>query len=201
MYLPVNPDRQGGKILIKCLQHGAGCLQKAAGLGIETCVIDRKQAGSFDAFNLALLRYLQSVEVKLVFLVGCIVRIDPIDGIDIYNIHPADPHTHGGNKMYGLEVHRRVISEVADSIKRGKRRKEDRFFTHPTVHEVVYDYDSGQRLVQIDVEIPRSIISEYIAGNISLDEAATRLQKHVLPYEWLILPTAVNIAAKKILDR
>jgi phosphoribosylglycinamide formyltransferase-1 len=181
-------------------KEGAGCLDKAKSLGIPTFVIDRKEVGSKRNFNKQLTLKLNSLGCDLLFLVGCIVKIEPMTAISIYNIHPADTHKFGGNGMYGLKVHERVLAEVQDLIARGKKSYDDDFFTYPTVHEAVLDYDSGQPLLSVTVKIPDLIIFELINEGISLTEAARLLQEHVLPFEWAILPTAVNIAAMKILN-
>ena len=182
---------------------GVGCLDKAKALGMPTKVIDRKKYADIESFNWVVNGSLTEVKTELVFLVGCIIKIFPINGIRMYNIHPACPHKHGGLGMYGLEVHRRVLLEICDQIKRGKAKVNDRFFTLPTIHEVVTDYDSGEPFAQLKVEIPIEIIIDMLKGRgsmDSLDAAASKLQQVVLPYEWLMLPFAVQAAAKKIID-
>jgi phosphoribosylglycinamide formyltransferase-1 len=182
---------------------GARCLDKAEALGVPTKVIDRSKFDTIGKFNIALDAFLYEVNAKLVFLVGCIVKIFPIEEVGMYNIHPADPYKHGGKGMYGLEVHRRVIRDIIDQIKRGKVKPEDRFFTLPTIHEVVMDYDSGEPFMQAKVEVPTEIIAEALeagADEKSIDVAAEKLQQVVLLNEWVMLPTAVKMAAKKIID-
>ncbi len=178
-------------------KHGVACLEKAKNFGIETSVIDRKDLGAHD-FNHALLKEVRALDCKLIFLVGCVVHVTPIAGVNIYNIHPADIDNFGGNKMYGLEPHKKVLLNVLDLISRGKRSYDDRFFTYPTIHEVNREYDSGERLLVASVEIPKSIIKDLFFKNIKIEEAARFLQEEVLPYEWMILPTAVKMAATKI---
>jgi folate-dependent phosphoribosylglycinamide formyltransferase PurN len=182
---------------------GAGCLEKAKTLGVQVKVIDRREFATIGKFNMAVDEFLLEVEAELVFLVGCIVKIFPIEGISIYNIHPADPHKYGGKGMYGLEVHRRVILEIIDRIKRGKTSADERFFTYPTIHEAVIDYDSGKPFLQAVVEVPAKIIIDVFeagADEKSIDAAAEKLQQVVLPYEWMMLPMAVKMAGKKIID-
>ncbi|MFZ4648430.1 MAG: formyltransferase family protein [Patescibacteria group bacterium] len=178
----------------------AGCLEKASLLGIPGILLDPKLISNKEDFNKFLVEHLRRLNCQLVFLVGCIVKVLPVEGISIYNIHPAGLTHFGGKGMYGLKVHERVLLHVADQISREKKAFSDRFFTYPTVHEVVLEYDSGEPLLQVSVEIPFEIIFRLIVEKaIDLKTAAEELQKHVLPYEWAMLPTAVNIAAKKIL--
>jgi phosphoribosylglycinamide formyltransferase-1 len=189
-------------ICIKAListKENAGCLNKASHYGIKSVTLDRKKLGQ-EKFNSLLAEHLRGMDCQLVFLVGCIVKIEAMAGIAIYNIHPADPHNFGGIGMYGLKVHEKVIADVEDKIKRGKCKSDDRFFTYPTIHEAEDDYDSGAPLLRISVEIPSRMIASRLANEISLSEAAETLQKIVLPYEWLMLPPAVKMAAKKIED-
>ncbi|MFZ2310307.1 MAG: formyltransferase family protein [Patescibacteria group bacterium] len=178
----------------------AGCIDKAIANNISFTTISRRDARSNERFNGMLAEYLSALHCELVFLVGCVVKIFPISGVDIYNIHPADPQNFGGNGMYGLKVHERVLIHVEDLIARGKKTIDDDFFTYPTVHEADFNYDSGQSLINASVKIPKAIIVQRINKEIELTEAAELLQKHVLPYEWMILPTAVTMAAQKILS-
>jgi len=181
-------------------KEGAGCLEKAQKFGIKTIVIDQKSVGDWFDFNKILSRELRRLNCKLIFLVGCIVRICPDDLYIIYNIHPADTVKFGGKGMYGLKVHERVLENVLDLIDRGKNQMEDTFYTYPTVHEATKDYDSGDPLMSVAVQIPYELLHDLIAyKNVSVKEAAKRLQGHVLRYEWAMLPGAVNLAAHKIL--
>lgn len=181
-------------------KYGAGCLEKADKHNIETLVIDRKECG-LGGFNRLLLAEIIKLDCKLVFLVGCIVRVAPIVRVTIYNIHPAEIKNFGGDGMYGLTVHKRVLLQILDLIHRGRKSIDDRFFTYPTVHEVISDleYDSGEPLLVGSVEIPKSIIYNAFHKKVSLEESAELLQKEVLPYEWMMLPTAVKMAANKII--
>ncbi len=118
----------------------------------------------------------------------------------MYNIHPADPYRHGGDHMYGLAVHEHVLEEIRDRLYRGRQELSRPCYTYPTVHEAVWEYDGGDLLLRQAVRIPPQLIHDYYYGLISLQEAAQALQKVVLPYEWLMLPAAVRMAARRILE-
>jgi folate-dependent phosphoribosylglycinamide formyltransferase PurN len=186
------------EVVLISTKEDAGCLAKADALGIRHKVV---RPGKKRISEAALKEALSELGgVDLIFLVGCIVWVPNI-GIPIYNIHPADPCEHGGQNMYGLEVHVHVLRQIVDEIKREwKRIESDRFYTYPTVHEASAGYDQGQPLLRAPVEIPQQIIGGLMSEGLSFKEAAEALQKHVLPYEWLMLPLAVRMAAKKIID-
>jgi phosphoribosylglycinamide formyltransferase 1 len=195
-YLPeVNPPT------LISTKRDAGCIEKAEALGLRFLIIDRRDHSDLDGFNRTLRDTLLSDFSDLVFLVGCILKIFPLPGMDMYNIHPADPEKFGGQNMYGLRVHRYVLQDVMDQLYRGRKTVKDRFFTFPTVHEVDEKFDSGHHLIRQHVEIPKRLISDLTEKRFSLEEGAGELQKVVLPYEWLMLPTAVKSAARRILER
>ena len=176
--------------------EGAGCLEKAKRLNISGTVISRRTKGTNDEFNRLLAEELKKLECQLVFLVGCIANILPVYGIKMYNIHPADIEKFGGKGMYGLAVHKAVLKDVVAH----SRVNYDDFYTYPTVHEAILEYDSGEPLMRVAVRIPRSLLLDFFRGKTSLEESAELLQKHVLRYEWRILPKAVEIAAQQIID-
>lgn len=191
------------KVLVST-KSGAGCLDKAKSLGVSTKVIDRREFTSIENFNWAVSNFLEKVDAKLVFLVGCVVKIFPMKGISIYNIHPADPHKFGGKKMYGLEVHRRVILDIVDQIEHGKKSWDDTFYTYPTIHQVNIEYDSGAPFLWCQLPIPFLIIYNYLNADPEenrLDVAARELQDFVLPNEWIMLPAAVQMAARIITEK
>lgn len=191
--------RNAEPVLLISSKPGAGCLDKAAKNGVVSIVVDRKTNELAD-WRFTVEQALKRHDVKMVFLVGCLVVFNPLTGIAFYNIHPADPKEHGGRKMYGLAVHKHVLMDIRDKIKRGFKKVDDRLFTVVTVHEVNDKPDQGEILCQMRVEIPKAIIQQLMEGKVRIGKLAKKLQKHVLPYEWLILPAAVEMAAKKILD-
>ncbi len=182
-------------------RKGAGCLEKARSHGVRSEVIDYKEYSGLDHFNAAVNRILKSTFTDLIFLVGCIHKVYPIEGMDIYNIHPADPARHGGDKMYALAVHQHVLEEVKDLIYRAKKTVLDNFYTYPTVHKATLDYDGGDMLLRQAVLIPGTIVKGFCEGLMDPKQAAKALQEVVLPYEWLMLPAAVRMAARRILQK
>lgn len=196
-------------IVLISTKADAGCLIKAKEQNVPAIIVnyadfkreDNKQTEF--AFNIRLRDTLLENNVNLVFLVGCIKRITTFSSYySIYNIHPADPVKHGGNEMYGLAVHMHVLDEIADFIYRGRATETDRFFTYPTIHEVTGDeYDVGKILIQAAVEIPGEIIKDWRKSDKNSESVAKCLQQHVLPKEWVMLPLAVQLAARRIIEQ
>ncbi|HDQ23099.1 MAG TPA: hypothetical protein ENN28_03990 [Candidatus Uhrbacteria bacterium] len=189
-------------------KEGAGCLGKAAALDIRSkVVLPQRKALPVKELSAALYSL---GGTDLIFLVGCIVRVPEClvtrgipYKIPMYNIHPADPRKHGGQGMYGLTVHLHVLNEIKDLVERGMAKATGRFFTTPTVHEAVAEYDQGKELLRAQVEIPSDLVQFWVAGTYqcSDEDMAKKLQQIVLPFEWMMLPCAVRLAAKKILDQ
>lgn len=185
--------------LLISTKTGAGCLDKAEECGIKNMTIGRKDLGAF-GFNHELKCSLINEGVQMVFLVGCVVRIQILPNICFYNIHPAEIVNYGGSGMYGLEPHKKVLLDIADLIHRGRKTIADKFYTQPTIHEVTNDYDSGDYFLKLNVEIPSQIVIDFMKF-CNLEKSAGELQKQVLQYEWLMLPQAVRMAATKILNK
>ena len=93
---------------------GAYALKRAEKYGIEARCISPKQYESRQAFNEALLAALQSYQVDLVVLAGCLVVIPEIMvkayPNRIINIHPALIPSFCGTGYYGLKVHEAVLA-------------------------------------------------------------------------------------------
>lgn len=200
-----------GNIVLVSTKPGASCLEKAAALKYPSVVVAPRanplhSVSDKREFLDALSKVVRTHDCGLVFLVGCNVVI-PYDSpmafqiwnLPIYNIHPADTDHHGGQGMHSLRVHEHVLAEALDLIHRGKKIVGGhRFFTYPTVHEVTDEPDAGQVLLRGTVEIPSYILWSLLDDALSITDAAKLLQQVVLPYEWLMLPVAVQMAARRI---
>lgn len=101
--------------------EGAKCLERAENFNIATTVI-AKQGKKQLLFEQVITDWLKQAGIKLVFLLGCTHKFPVVAGIDIYNIHPADPTLHGGKSMYGLEPHRHVLMPLWMRLIVGKKQ-------------------------------------------------------------------------------
>lgn len=153
---------------------GAYALKRAEKYGIEARCISSKQYESRQAFNEALLEALQSYQVDLVVLAGCLVVIPEIMvkayPNRIINIHPALIPSFCGTGYYGLKVHEAVLA-------RGVK------VTGATVHFVDEGTDTGPIILQKAVEVKE-------------DDTPEVLQRRVMEQaEWVIMPQAIDLIA------
>ena len=156
----------------------AYALERAKKHGIEALCISPKQYESRQQFNEALLAAIQSYQVDLVVLAGCLVVIPEIMvkayPNKIINIHPALIPSFCGTGYYGLKVHEAVLE-------RGVK------VTGATVHFVDEGTDTGPIILQKAVEVQQG-------------DTPKALQQRVMEQaEWQILPQAIDlIAAGKV---
>ena len=124
--------------------------------------------------NEALLAKLQSYNVDLVVLAGCLVVI-PQSIVDAYpnkiiNIHPSLIPSFCGTGYYGLKVHEGVLS-------RGVK------VTGATVHFVDGGTDTGPIILQKAVEVHEGDTPKALQQRV-MEEA-----------EWVIMPRAIDLIA------
>lgn len=153
---------------------GAYALERAKHHDIEAICVSPKDFPDRQAFNQKLLETIQSYEVDLVVLAGCLVVIPEIMvkayPNKIINIHPALIPAFCGTGYYGLKVHEGVL-------KRGAK------VTGATVHFVDEGTDTGPIILQKAVEVRQEDIPESLQRRV-MEEA-----------EWKIMPEAINLIA------
>ena len=152
----------------------AYALERAKHHGIEALCVSPKSFSSREEFNQKLLETIQSYQVDLVVLAGCLVVIPEIMvkayPNKIINIHPALIPSFCGTGYYGLKVHEGVL-------KRGVK------VTGATVHFVDEGTDTGPIILQKAVEVHQ-------------DDTPETLQRRVMEEaEWKIMPEAINLIA------
>ena len=162
--------------------RSAYALERAKQNGIDAAVVSPKDYETREVFNQALLEKIQSYQVDLVVLAGCLVVIPKIM-VDAYpnriiNIHPSLIPSFCGVGFYGLHVHEGVLA-------RGVK------VTGATVHFVDTGTDTGPIILQKAVKIKS-------------DDTPEVLQRRVMEKaEWKILPKAINLIANdkvKVVD-
>ena len=152
----------------------AYALERAKQHGIEALCVSPKSFFSREEFNQKLLETIQSYQVDLVVLAGCLVVIPEIMvkayPNKIINIHPALIPSFCGTGYYGLKVHEGVL-------KRGVK------VTGATVHFVDEGTDTGPIILQKAVEVHQDDTPEILQRRV-MEEA-----------EWKIMPEAINLIA------
>ena len=152
----------------------AYALERAKKHGIEALCISPKQYESRQQFNKALLAAIQSYQVDLVVLAGCLVVIPEIMvkayPNKIINIHPALIPSFCGTVYYGLKVHEAVLE-------RGVK------VTGATVHFVDEGTDTGPIILQKAVEVQEGDTPEVLQRRV-MEQA-----------EWEIMPKAIDLIA------
>lgn len=107
--------------------------------------------------DLAILHAMQSNKVDLILLLGYMKKLGPntIAAFRgrILNIHPALLPKYGGEGMYGLNVHKAVLSNHEK-------------VTGVTIHLVDEQYDSGEILGQCKVEVLADDTAEKLAERV-----------------------------------
>ena len=162
----------GGKIsAVISSKESAYALERAKKADIPGYVLPRKGFESNQEMTIALVRLLQSLEIDLVVLAGCMV-IFTQELVDAYpnaimNVHPALIPSFCGEGFYGLHVHEAAL---AYGVK----------LSGATVHFVSAECDGGPIIAQKAVPVMS-------------DDTPETLQRRIMEEaEWKLLPEAVS---------
>ena len=167
-----------GKVtLVVASKPGVYALERAAGAGVESTVVRRKDYADSEAFDAALVRVLQEHNIDVVVLAGFLSVLGP-SVIAAYrdrilNVHPSLIPSFCGPGFYGLRVHEAALA-------RGVK------VTGATVHLVNEECDGGPILLQKAVDI--------LPG-----DTPETLQKRVMvEAEWQLLPKALAMVCEQL---
>lgn len=172
---------KSGKIeLVISNKEGAYALERAARANIETAVVSKKQLGSQDAFEEAIINLLEEKKIDIIVLAGFMVILSENFTKRypkrIINVHPSLIPSFCGEGFYGLRVHEAALSY---GVK----------VTGATVHFVNEIPDGGEIIMQKAVAIRE-------------DDTAESLQKRVMRLaEWKILPASVEKVCAEIISK
>ena len=178
--------QEGGKlhsgriVLVVSSQPDAYALTRAERAGVPAVVCSRKDLGSQEAFEAAILQALEEHGAELIVLAGfmSILSRSFTDRFPerILNVHPALIPSFCGKGYYGLRVHE-------EALKRGVK------VTGATVHFVNEIPDGGRIILQKPVMVEQGDTPE-------------TLQRRVMEQaEWIILPQAVEMVSAQIAER
>ena len=152
----------------------AFALERAKNHNIDAVCVSPKDFEVREDFNKALIEKIDSYNVDLIVLAGCLVVL-PAELIRKYNnkiinIHPSLIPAFCGTGFYGLKVHEKALE-------RGVK------VTGATVHFVDEGTDTGPIIFQQTVEVKP-------------DDTPKELQQRVMEQaEWKILPKAIDYIA------
>ncbi len=169
--------KSGAISLVISNKSDAYALERAKNAGIKNLVISKKECGSQDEFESAVINALKSSGIELIVLAGfmCILtkRFTDQFKFRIINVHPSLIPSFCGKGFYGLKVHE-------EALKCGVK------VTGATVHYVNEIADGGKIILQKAVKIRKNDTPEI-------------LQKRVMKQaEWVILPKATELVCKKL---
>jgi phosphoribosylglycinamide formyltransferase-1 len=167
--LPANPA------LVISNNGESGALARAAREGIPHGHLSGKTHPDPDALDQAILAALLAHDVDVVILAGYMKKLGPKTlshyAGAILNIHPALLPKHGGQGMYGMNVHEAVLA--AGETESGA-----------TVHLVTDEYDTGAIIAQQTVPV--------LAGDTPQTLAARVLQVEHLLFPKVLQQIAVG---------
>jgi len=172
--------KSGEIVLVISNNPGAYALERAAKAGIETAVITRKQCGSQESFEEAMISALDTAGVDLIVLAGFMSILSESFTSRyekrIINVHPSLIPSFCGQGFYGLHVHEAAL---AKGVK----------VTGATVHFVNEIPDGGEIIMQKAVYIEEGDTPEI-------------LQKRVMEQaEWKILPESAEKVCFDIINQ
>ena len=169
---------KSGKIkLVVSSQAGAYALERAAKAGIPSVVVNKKAAGTSEAFEAELERNLKEYDIDLIILAGFLSILSGDFTAKyrdrILNVHPSLIPSFCGKGMYGLKVHEAALEK---GVK----------VTGATVHFVNRVPDGGKILLQKAVEVQDGDTPEILQRRV-MEQA-----------EWVLLPRAAELVSRRI---
>ena len=163
--------------LVVSNKEGAYALTRAANAGVEGVTLLKKELGSQEAFEAALIDVLEQKQIDLIVLAGFLAILG--EGFTrkydkrIINIHPSLIPSFCGKGFYGLRVHEAAL-EYGVKV------------TGATVHFVNEIPDGGEIIAQKAVYIEDGDTPEILQRRV-MEQA-----------EWILLPAAVEKVCAKM---
>ena len=171
--------KSGEIVLVLSNNSIAYALTRAENAGIEAVCIMKKECGSQEAFEEAMLAALREHEIDLIVLAGFMSILSEhfVKQYEnrIINVHPSLIPSFCGKGFYGLKVHEAAL-EYGVKV------------TGATVHYVNEVPDGGRIIMQKAV-------------SVLPDDTPKSLQKRVMERaEWVILPEAAELVSSLIME-
>ena len=169
--------QHGEIVLVVSNKEGAYALTRAANAGVQGVTLLKKELGSQEAFEAALIDVLEQKQIDLIVLAGFLAILGEsfTRKYDkrIINIHPSLIPSFCGKGFYGLRVHEAAL-EYGVKV------------TGATVHFVNEIPDGGEIIMQKAVEIEEGDTPEILQRRV-MEQA-----------EWILLPAAVEKVCAKM---
>ena len=169
----------GSVALVISNKADAYALQRAEAAGVPTVTVLKKECGSQEAFEDAIMAALDEAEIDVIVLAGFLSilskRFTDRYPERILNVHPSLIPSFCGEGFYGLKVHEAALA-------RGVK------VTGATVHFVNEIPDGGRILLQKAVEILPGDTPEILQRRV-MEQA-----------EWKLLPAAVEQVCANIIN-
>lgn len=164
--------------LVVSNNRDAYALERAKNAGIDTAVVLKKELGSQEAFEEAIINVLQSNQIELIVLAGFMSILSENFtkkyAKRIINVHPSLIPSFCGKGYYGLRVHEAAL-EYGVKV------------TGATVHFVNEIPDGGEIIMQKAV-------------SIRANDTPETLQKRVMKLaEWKIFPQSLEKVSSEML--
>ena len=171
--------KSGELSLVISNNPNAFALERAKAAGIESAVLTRKELGSQEAFEDAMIALLDEKGIDLIVLAGFMSILSEKFTRHfenrIINVHPSLIPSFCGKGFYGLKVHEAALEYGV-------------LVTGATVHFVNEIPDGGKIILQKAVYIEKGDTPE-------------TLQKRVMEQaEWQILPQAAELVSANIIE-
>ncbi len=162
MSTAINEGRLDARIvLVASNKEEAVGLQKAAEMGFNTAVFNRKSYQDGKLFADYMLKVLNEHETDFIILAGYLRKIPPrvlrVFHNRTINIHPALLPDFGGKGMYGMNVHRAVVESGAAE-------------TGVTIHYVNEEYDEGEIIDQSRIPVLSGETPEQLSARVLKEE-------------------------------
>ena len=165
--------------LVLSNKKDAYALTRAKKAGVPTEIVQKKDCRDAADFEAQILAHLQAHGIELIVLAGFMCILSESFTMQykkrIINVHPSLIPSFCGTGFYGLYVHEAAL---AYGVK----------VTGATVHYVNEIPDGGEIILQKAVEILQNDTPETLQKRV-MEEA-----------EWILLPKAVEMAAKEIAE-
>jgi phosphoribosylglycinamide formyltransferase-1 len=167
----------GEIVLVLSNKANAYALERAKKAGVSTAVVVKKELGSQEAFENAMLAVLAEYKVDFIVMAGFLTILSEnftnAYKNRIINVHPSLIPKYAGEGFYGLKVHEAVLA-AGEKV------------TGATVHFVNEIPDGGEIILQKEVAVEPGDTPE-------------SLQKRVMEAaEWILLPKAVQTVCERM---